>query len=326
MLQPLLSLWGLPPPPRCSCSCASLTPAHEVQFSPLPRTSFAPRLGFARFSGISPPSLMVGAELSKPFAEYLSVSVMWSCRGTLRLVTSAPHPRFALGTAWAGVTLVGRLKCLDCLPPHIFLSPPSWASSRCSVTATPTPPSSHPLSWHLTASRLRSILGRYIKTRLGYARPPGRRLCPFGTPSGDRSPGWPPYTVLPWQWAPLRPPAPLRRAGPYFHFLAQADTHHLSDIIFLCQGFIHSFCSPFWFFGRCSEGFSSPSCLLLSILLPWYVSVCSWDLVGRWARYVVGLIPDGLGGLDVSWGEEDRVFVGHSVKAECCLCTLNKCI
>ena len=25
--------------------------------------------------------------------------------------------------------------------------------------------------------------------------------------------------------------------------------------------------------------------------------------------------------MDVSWGEEDTVFVGHSVKAECCLCT-----
>jgi len=36
---------------------------------------------------------------------------------------------------------------------------------------------------------------------------------------------------------------------------------------------------------------------------------------------VVGLIPEGLGGLDVSWGEEGRVFVGHSVKASCCLCT-----
>jgi len=36
---------------------------------------------------------------------------------------------------------------------------------------------------------------------------------------------------------------------------------------------------------------------------------------------VVSLIPEGLGGLDVSWGEQDRVFVGHSVKAECCLGT-----
>ena len=35
---------------------------------------------------------------------------------------------------------------------------------------------------------------------------------------------------------------------------------------------------------------------------------------------MVGLIPEGLSGLDVSWGEEDTVFVGHSVKAECCLC------
>ena len=36
MLEPLLSLWGLPPPPQSSCSCSLLTPAHEVQFSPLP--------------------------------------------------------------------------------------------------------------------------------------------------------------------------------------------------------------------------------------------------------------------------------------------------
>ena len=39
---------------------------------------------------------------------------MWSCRGTLRLVTSAPHPRFAFGKASAAVTLVGGLKCSDC--------------------------------------------------------------------------------------------------------------------------------------------------------------------------------------------------------------------
>ena len=40
-------------------------------------------------------------------------------------------------------------------------------------------------------------------------------------------------------------------------------------------------------------------------------------------RCAVGLIPEALGGLDVSWGEEDTVFVGHSVKAECCLCTIS---
>jgi len=121
MLQPLLSLWGLPPPPRGSRSCSSLTPAHEVRFSPLPRTSSAPRLGFSMV-GILSSSLTVGAELSNPFAQYLSVSIMWSCRGTLRLVTSAPHLRFAFGKASAAVTLVGRLKCLDVLPPPI---PPS---------------------------------------------------------------------------------------------------------------------------------------------------------------------------------------------------------
>jgi len=38
---------------------------------------------------------------------------MWSCQGTLQLVTLALHLRFAFGKASAAVTLVGRLKCLD---------------------------------------------------------------------------------------------------------------------------------------------------------------------------------------------------------------------
>jgi len=38
-------------------------------------------------------------------------------------------------------------------------------------------------------------------------------------------------------------------------------------------------------------------------------------------RCAVGLISEGLGGLDVSWGEAGMVVVGHSVEAECCLCT-----
>jgi len=56
---------------------------------------------------------MVGAELSTPIAKYLSVSIVWSCRGPLRLLTSAPHLRFAFRKPSAAVTLVGRLKCSD---------------------------------------------------------------------------------------------------------------------------------------------------------------------------------------------------------------------
>jgi len=48
---------------------------------------------------------------------------VWSYRGTLRLVTSAPRLRFAFGKASAAVTLVGRLKCLDC--PSSSHPPPS---------------------------------------------------------------------------------------------------------------------------------------------------------------------------------------------------------
>ena len=44
--SPLLS-WGLTAsPPGGSRSRSSLTPAHEVRFSPLPRTCFAPGLAF----------------------------------------------------------------------------------------------------------------------------------------------------------------------------------------------------------------------------------------------------------------------------------------
>jgi len=174
MLQPLLSLWGLPPPPWGSCSCSSLPPAHEVQFSPLPRTSFAPRLGFCTV-GILSSSLTVGAELSKPFAKYLSVSIMWSCRGTLWLVTSAPRLHFAFGKASAAVTLVGRLKCSDC--PSSSHPPPSTFLVLVPLLgySYTHPPLPTPLSWHLTAPLPRSIFGRYTKTRLGYARPPRHR-------------------------------------------------------------------------------------------------------------------------------------------------------
>ena len=43
-----LKLWGLSAPASWGRSCSSLTPTHQVRFSPLPRTCFAPRLAFAR--------------------------------------------------------------------------------------------------------------------------------------------------------------------------------------------------------------------------------------------------------------------------------------
>jgi len=141
---------------------------------PLPGTSFAPRLGFC-IVGIVSSSLMVGAELSKPFAKYLSISVMWSCRGTPQLVTSAPRLRFTFGKASAAVTLVGRLKYSEVLPPPFHLLPLSWSSSPCSVTATPTPPLPTTPARTLLPPFPRSTFGRYIKTRLSYARPPGHR-------------------------------------------------------------------------------------------------------------------------------------------------------
>jgi len=59
-----------------------------------------------------------------------------------------------------------------------------------------------------------------------------------------------PYTVLSCHRAPLHPPALLRHADPYSHLLAQADTRHLLDVNFLCQGFIHLLCF-YTFCSRC---------------------------------------------------------------------------
>jgi len=174
MPPPLLSLRGLPPPLRGSCSCSSLTPTHEVQFSPFTTQFLCASLRFSTV-GILSSSLTVAAELCKPLAKYLSVSVTWSSRGTLWLVSSAPRLHFAFRKASAAVTLVGRLKCLEVLPPSILLPVPSWSSSRCLVTATPTPPLPASPAGTLLPPFPRSTFGRYIKTRSGYPGPPGRR-------------------------------------------------------------------------------------------------------------------------------------------------------
>ena len=99
---------------------------------------------------------------------------MSSCRGTLRLVTSAPHLPFAFGKASAAVTLVGRLKCLEVLPPPILLPLPSWSSSRGSVTATPILPRPTPSAGTL-------LLPPVVDLRSLYKNPP--RVRPSSWPS-----------------------------------------------------------------------------------------------------------------------------------------------
>jgi len=143
MLQPLLSSSGLALPPCGSCFHSSLTPAQEVRFSPLTPHLVRTSLRFCTV-GFSLSSFTVGVEHSKPFAKYLSVPVMRDCRGTLPLVTSACHLRFVFAKASAAVAIVARLKCLDSLPLPILPPPPSWSSSLCSVTATPSPLSPPP--------------------------------------------------------------------------------------------------------------------------------------------------------------------------------------
>jgi len=124
--------------------------------------------------GILSSSLTVGPELSKPFAKYLSLSVMWSCRGTLQLVISAPRLRFAFGKALAAVTLVGRLQCSEVLPPPTSLPLPPWSSSvaRLKLLSSPLfpPPQLAPYCSH-PAVNLWSL----------YKNPP--RLRPSSWPS-----------------------------------------------------------------------------------------------------------------------------------------------
>jgi len=245
MLPPLLSLRGLPPPVRDSYFCSLLTHAHEVQFAPLTPHFLCSSLRFCTV-GIPSSWLTVGAAFSKPFAKYLLVLVMWSCRGTLRLVTSAPHLCFPFGKASVAVTLVGRLKCLEVLSPPSFFPYLLGLRPVAQLQLDPLPlfPPPQLASYGpLSAVDLRSLYNNppwlYPSSWLSLMpcwhthRGPLNRVCTTHFPSCHR--------------VSLRSLAPLQCAGPYIHFLAEADTRHLLDVIFLCQGFIHFLCSPLWF-------------------------------------------------------------------------------
>ena len=69
--------WGTPAsPPWGSCSRSSLTPAHDVLFSPLPRTSFAPRLGFCTVGKLLA-TLTVGITVSDSRSK--KAPACWAC-------------------------------------------------------------------------------------------------------------------------------------------------------------------------------------------------------------------------------------------------------
>jgi len=124
--------------------------------------------------------------------------------------------------------------------------------------------------------------------------------------------------------APLRSPAPLRCAGPYIHFLAQAVLRHLSEVIFLCQGFIRSFCLPFWLFVDVTKGSPLlPACFFPSYFLRMYVYVRRIWLRDRRDVPLVSYQRD-LGVWMFPGVRRVGFFVGHIVKDACCLCTLIK--
>jgi len=170
--------------PRGSCSHSLLTPAHEVRFSPLPRTSFIPRLCFAWSAfrslrsqlALSFPSPLRSIFLSRLPGPVGNTSVSnFTTSSSFRIWKSIGHSHSSRSSQVFGLVLP---------------SSPPWFSSCFSVTATPYPPSWHltalSFGWHSTALSAPgwhpnatpsegSTFGRYTKTRLGYARPLGRR-------------------------------------------------------------------------------------------------------------------------------------------------------
>ena len=151
------------------------------------------------------------------------------------------------------------------------------------------PPSSHLLSWYLTASHPQSIF------RSLYKNPPRLRLSfwrwliPFWHTRRGPLIRVSAIPIPCCHRAPLRCLAQLRRAGPHSHFLAQADIPHLSDVTFLCLGFIHSFCLLFWLFVDVVKGSPLlPACFFPFYFLRMYVYVGRfWLGNGRDVRLVL---------------------------------------
>jgi len=132
--------------------------------------------------GIPFPSLTVSAELSKPFAKYLSVSITCVLSGNTpvgNLMTSFSFCiRKSLGRGHSSRSfqvfgLVLPTSTSLGLPPiaRLQLYPPPHLAAYCPLSLHPTaqsPPSLHP-----TAAHQRPTFGRYTKTPLGYTCPSG---------------------------------------------------------------------------------------------------------------------------------------------------------
>ena len=128
----------------------------------------------------------------------------------------------------------------------------------------------------------RSIFCRYTKTHLSYARPFGIANAALAHPLATPHKSHLLSTFSSCHRAPLRPPAPLRCVGPYSHFLAQANPRHLSDVNFLCQGFIHSLCFYTFIVDVTKGSPLIPACFFPFHSLQMYAYVCRIWLGDRW--------------------------------------------
>jgi len=70
--------WGThAAPPWGSRSCSSLTPTHEVRFSPLPPTCFAPRLGFCTVGKLL--ASFTVSDVASGLSVELRLRFCWAC-------------------------------------------------------------------------------------------------------------------------------------------------------------------------------------------------------------------------------------------------------
>jgi len=157
--------WGThASPPWGSCSRSSLTPAHEVRFSPLPRTGFAPRLAFCAVGKLHA-SFTVG-----DMASGLSVEVGFGSAGLVPQMGKALVSNITVPLGFAVVRKDLAMARLSIVASPLAILPPPPSRFR------PLAPYC-PISWHLTANYPPPAVTLLLPT--GWHSTATQRLAPY---------------------------------------------------------------------------------------------------------------------------------------------------
>jgi len=166
-------------PPWGSCSRSSLTPAHEVRFSPLPSTCFAPYLAFCTVGNLLA-SFTVGDMASR-----LSVEVGFGSAGLVPLMGKASVSNITVLLGFAVIR-----KALAMARSSVVASP---------LAILPLPPAGS-VCWHRTAPKAGTLLVILLP---GWHPSALHRLAPYCySPAGT-------LLLIIVGWHPLCPGAPL---------------------------------------------------------------------------------------------------------------------